>query len=65
MLRSLGKEHLQTLTSVSNLSVNYRDPGRWNEAEELQISVMEARSRLFGDEHPDTLTAMDRLAETY
>jgi tetratricopeptide (TPR) repeat protein len=39
--------------------------GRWDEAEELQGKVMEARSRMLGEEHPDTLSAMASLAITY
>jgi tetratricopeptide (TPR) repeat protein len=39
--------------------------GRWKEAEELDVKVMEARSRVVGEEHPDTLTAMVNLAATY
>jgi tetratricopeptide (TPR) repeat protein len=39
--------------------------GRWKEAEELQVKVMEARSRVLGVEHPDTLRATASLASTY
>jgi tetratricopeptide (TPR) repeat protein len=39
--------------------------GRWRDAEELEVQVMEARSRVVGEEHPDTLTAMANLASTY
>jgi tetratricopeptide (TPR) repeat protein len=42
----------------------YRD-GRWDEAEELFIQVMETRKRVLGQEHPDTLTSMANLASTY
>ena len=39
--------------------------GRYNEAEELFVQVMETRKRVLGDEHPDTLTSMSNLALTY
>jgi len=39
--------------------------GRWKEAEELQVKVMEASSRALGEEHSDTLTAIANLAATY
>jgi Cdc6-like AAA superfamily ATPase len=39
--------------------------GRYNEAEELFVQVMETRKRVLGDEHPDTLTSMGNLALTY
>jgi len=35
------------------------------EAEKLDVQVMEARSRVLGAEHPDTLTSMANLASTY
>jgi hypothetical protein len=39
--------------------------GRFEEAEELDVQVMERRSRVLGEEHPSTLTSMDNLASTY
>ncbi|KAI0616951.1 kinesin light chain 3 [Pyrenophora tritici-repentis] len=39
--------------------------GRYEEAEELQVQVMETRKRVLGDEHPNTLTSMGNLAATY
>ena len=39
--------------------------GRWKEAEELYMQVMETRKRVLGEEHPDTLTSMANLASTY
>jgi hypothetical protein len=35
--------------------------GRWKEAEELDVQVMETRKQVLG-EHPDTLTSMNNLA---
>jgi tetratricopeptide (TPR) repeat protein len=39
--------------------------GRWEDAEQLFVRVMEARSRVLGEEHPNTLTSTASLAETY
>jgi hypothetical protein len=39
--------------------------GRYNEAEELFVQVMETRKRVLGAEHPDTLTSMANLAFTW
>ena len=39
--------------------------GRWNEAEELQVQVMETILRVLEAEHPDTLSSMGHLASTY
>jgi hypothetical protein len=36
--------------------------GRWKEAEELEVQVMEASKRVLGDEHPHTLTSMTNVA---
>jgi hypothetical protein len=42
----------------------YND-GRWKEAEELEVQVMETSSRVLGDEHLSTLTIIANLASTY
>jgi tetratricopeptide (TPR) repeat protein len=52
----------RTWTTIGN--VLWKE-GRWKEAEELQVKVMEARLRVLGEEHPDTLRAMGDLASTY
>ncbi|MDI1492405.1 MAG: hypothetical protein OHK93_003619 [Ramalina farinacea] len=49
---------------MANLASTYRNQGRWKEAEELEVRVMETRKRVLGEEHPDTLTSMANLAFT-
>jgi tetratricopeptide (TPR) repeat protein len=39
--------------------------GRYEEAEELFVQVMQTRKRVLGDEHSYTLTSMANLASTY
>ncbi|KAA8894783.1 hypothetical protein FN846DRAFT_768009, partial [Sphaerosporella brunnea] len=39
--------------------------GRWKEAEELQVQVMEARKRVLDPEHQSTLASMHNLAHTF
>ncbi|CAI6337008.1 unnamed protein product [Periconia digitata] len=39
--------------------------GKYNEAEELFVQVIETSSRVLGDEHPDTLLSIANLASTY
>jgi tetratricopeptide (TPR) repeat protein len=39
--------------------------GRWEEAKELFMQVMETRKRVLGEEHPSTLISMADLASTY
>src|SRR5947209_3483605 len=63
--RVRGQEHPDTLTSMANLTSTYRNQGRWKEAEELEVQVMETRKRVLGQEHPSTLTSMANLASTY
>ena len=41
------------------------DQGRLNEAEQLQVQIMEIRKKLHGAEHLATLTSMANLAITY
>ncbi|RDW56494.1 hypothetical protein BP5796_13135 [Coleophoma crateriformis] len=40
----------------------YSDEGRWAEAEELELHVIEIRKEKLGEDHPDTLTSMANLA---
>jgi hypothetical protein len=47
--RVLGAEHPDTLTSMDNLALTYGDQGRWMEAEELVLRVMETmKKRVLG-----------------
>ena len=61
----LGPEDPSTLTSMTDLASTYRYQGRWKEAEELEVKVLEVRKRVPGPEHPQTLTSMANLASTY
>ncbi len=63
--RVLGEEHPSTLIIMANLASTYRNQGRWKEAEELEVGVMETTKRVLGKEHPDTLTIMANLAFTW
>ena len=63
--RVLGLEHPDTLTSMGNLASTVWNQGRWKEAEELDVQVMDTRKRMLGLEHPDTLASMANLAFTF
>jgi hypothetical protein len=39
--------------------------GKYSEAEKSFFQVMKTRKRLLGENHPDTLTSLDKLASTY
>jgi hypothetical protein len=61
----LREEHPDTLISIGNFALTYRNQGRWKKAEELGMQAMETRKRVLGAEHPSTLTSMANLASTY
>ena len=49
----------------TNFALVLRENGDLNNAEQLEIQVMDMRKKLLGAEHPDTLTSMADLAITY
>jgi len=53
------------LTTLSNLASIFSNQGRWKEAEQLEVEIMEARKTACGNEHPHTLVSMSNLASTY
>ena len=61
MKRVLGQEHPDTLTSMAHLASAFWGQGRWKEAEELGVQVVDTRKRVLGQEHPDTLTSVADL----
>ena len=48
-----------------NKDLTYRHMGKYTDAEKLEIHVLDARNRILGVEHPDTVYAMANLASTY
>ncbi len=60
-----GLEHPSRLSSMTHLASAYRKQGRWKEAKELEVQVMETSSRVLGPEHSETLSSMANLASTY
>jgi Tetratricopeptide repeat len=63
--KALGKDHLDTLTSMGDLAVVYWYQGRLKEAEALGVQVVGARKGVLGEDYPDTLTSMSNLAIVY
>ncbi|KAJ6126484.1 hypothetical protein N7523_002096 [Penicillium sp. IBT 18751x] len=61
----LGAEDDEALASTAMLAEAYSLEGRWDEAEQLFVQVMETRKTKLGVDHPDTLTSMANLALTY
>ena len=54
-----------TLYCLQLLASTYQDQGRWTEAEELNLQVLETSKKLLGAEHSNTLIIMNNLAMTY
>ena len=61
----LGREHKDTLWSMSLVGSAYNLRGQWSAAESLFMQVMETSKSKLGVDHPDTLTSMANLASTY
>jgi tetratricopeptide (TPR) repeat protein len=53
------------LELASKCAIALYSDGRYEEAEELQVQVMQMRNRVLSDEHPHTLISMANLASTY
>ncbi|KAF6794206.1 kinesin light chain [Colletotrichum sojae] len=51
--------------SMANLASTFWNQGRWKEAEEPFVRVMETWKRVLGEKHPSTLTSMHNLAFTW
>jgi hypothetical protein len=64
-MKTGGAEDEDTLDSTAILAVAYRLEGRWEEAEQLFVQVMETRKTKLGADHPSTLTSMANLAFTW
>ncbi|KIJ93731.1 hypothetical protein K443DRAFT_12658 [Laccaria amethystina LaAM-08-1] len=50
---------------MANLAATYQNLGKYTEAERMEIQVLDARNRILGVEHPETIKALSQLAETY
>jgi hypothetical protein len=61
----LGADHPDMLNSIANLASTYWYQGRWEEAEKLEVEVMETCKTKLGADHLDTLTSMNSLAFTW
>ncbi|KAI3015357.1 hypothetical protein CBS147347_11230 [Aspergillus niger] len=59
------KEQDKYIHLIDNICRCLYSDGRWKEAEELGVQVMDIRKRMLGSEHPSTLTSMANLASTY
>ena len=58
-------EHPSTLVNMNCLASMFGCQGRWKEAEELYLQVIEIRKRVLGVGHRHTLATMEKLASNY
>ena len=63
-ITSLRPEDINPLVGM-HIAEIYGEAGRWKETEVLEVVVVEKRKRALGDDHTDTLTSMQGLANTY
>jgi serine/threonine protein kinase/tetratricopeptide (TPR) repeat protein len=61
----LGKQHLKTLYSMSNLAVLYHTQRKYKEAERLFSDALTEFRRILGDENQTTLSCANNLASVY
>jgi Tetratricopeptide repeat/Heterokaryon incompatibility protein (HET) len=65
--RYIQCSHVLTLKALLHVYKYYtiENQGRWKEAEELDVQVVETFKRVLDAEHPSTLTSMGNLTSTY
>ena len=59
--RVLGPEHPDTVGTVNNLAILYRNQGKYEQAESLLQRALTTFEHVLGPEHPDTV----RTRENY
>ncbi len=65
-LKALGADHPNTILSLRNVGILYaRLPDGFSKAEPIYRQVRDARRRVLGDEHADTIEASLDLADLY
>ncbi|KAJ7032979.1 hypothetical protein C8F04DRAFT_635348 [Mycena alexandri] len=62
--QSLNPDQLSPAVAA-RIALVYTEGGHWNDAEVLEVAVVETSKRVLGEEHPDTLTRITNLALTY
>jgi hypothetical protein len=60
-----GYSQLDRVDMADGFALTFAENGRVREAMELREQVLEARRRTLSSEHPDTLIAMNNLANSY
>jgi hypothetical protein len=58
----LGKDHPDTLKSMSDLATSLYDQGRYIEAEAIYRETLQLEETVLGKDHPDALNTIGNLA---
>lgn len=61
---ALGKEHLDTVTSINNIAPVLRFQGKYDAAEEMNRRSLEGMGKVLGEEHPDTLASLKNTSRS-
>ncbi len=64
-MTALGADHADTLISMNDLALAYRDAGRLAEAVPLFEDALKRRQATLDPDHPETLNTMNNLALAY
>lgn len=65
MDKGITDEGRKTGRFIAHLALTYQKLGRYKEAEELQVQILEQNKDSFGQEHLYVLMSMSELAKTY
>ena len=65
MKAKLGQDHPDTLSSMNNLAIAYRDTGRLSEALPLYEEALRLGKAKLAPDHPNTLMYMNNLANAW
>ncbi|KAB5522861.1 P-loop containing nucleoside triphosphate hydrolase protein [Coniochaeta sp. 2T2.1] len=58
------EEAIEIVDRIASIGIFTTDNGSWVEAAAMKKEVLEKRQKILGDEHPDTITALNNLAST-
>lgn len=61
---TLGTDHRDNMRCMENLALIYMKQRRFCDAEELRTNVLAGRKLVLGEQHPHTLSSIERLAIT-
>lgn len=62
---SLSEHHPLTRRVMDGLAIIYRGQGRWKEAKDIEVPILNTLRNVLGDYHSETLRAMANLTTTY